>query len=162
MLSNYNHFVQKGYGNFEDDDDDIESSQESESEQSSQSSTSREEMESSQEEEEHIDPWSRIQDEASDRHEAQLEALINEYEQNGDSSEVARNKAENALLPVYRKELRMKIHCTLTLTPTVPLLYPSCTLPVPLLYPSCTPTVSLLYPSCTPTVPFLYPYCTLL
>ena len=30
MFSNYNHFVQKGYGNFEDDDDDIESSQESE------------------------------------------------------------------------------------------------------------------------------------
>ena len=96
MSINYNHFVQKGYGNF-DDDDDIES------EHSSQSSTSSEEMESSQEEEEHIDPWSRIQDEASDRHEAQLEALINEYEQKGDSSEVARN----ALLPVYRKELRI-------------------------------------------------------
>ena len=107
MFSNYKHFVQKGYGNFEDDDDDIEISQESESEQSSQSSTSSEEMESSQEEEEHIDPWSRIQDEASDRHEAQLEALINKYEQNGDSSEVARIKAENALLPVYRKELRI-------------------------------------------------------
>ena len=30
MFSNYNHFVEKGYGNFEDDDDDIESSQESE------------------------------------------------------------------------------------------------------------------------------------
>ena len=95
MSNNYNRFVQKGYGNFEDDDDDIES------EHSSQSSTSSEEMESSQEEEEHIDPWSRIQDEASDRHEAQLEALINEYEQNGDSSEVARIKAENALLPLY-------------------------------------------------------------
>ena len=75
MFSNYNHFVQKGYGNFEDDDDDIESSQESQSEHSSQSSISNEEMESSQEEEEHIDPWSRIQNEASDRHEAQLEAV---------------------------------------------------------------------------------------
>ena len=45
MSSNYNHFVQKGYGNFEDYDDGIES------EHSSQSSTSSEEMESSQEEE---------------------------------------------------------------------------------------------------------------
>ena len=52
-------------------------------------------------------PWSRIQDEASDHHEAQLEALINEYEQNGDLSEVACIKAENALLPLYRKELRI-------------------------------------------------------
>ena len=105
MFSNYNHFVQKGYRNFEDDDDDIESSQESE--QSSQSSQSSEEMDSSGEEEkEHVDPWSRIQNEVCNRHEAQFEALINEYEQNGDSPEVARIKAENALLPVYRKEFR--------------------------------------------------------
>ena len=104
MSSNYNHFFQQGYGDLEESDD-IESSQESE--HSSQSSTSSEEMESSQEEEEHIDPWSRIQDEASDRHEAQLGALINEYEQNGDSYEVAHIKAENALLLVYRKELRI-------------------------------------------------------
>ena len=105
MFSNYNHFVQKGYGNYEDDDDDIESSQESE--QSSQSSQSSEEMDSSEEEEEeHVDPWSRIQNEVCNRHEARLEALINEYEQNGDSPEVARIKAENTLLPVYRKELR--------------------------------------------------------
>ena len=33
-------------------------------------------------------------------------ALINEYEGNGDSENVARIKAENALAPVYRKELR--------------------------------------------------------
>ena len=32
-------------------------------------------------------------------------ALINEYEVNGDSENVAPVKAENALLPVYRKEL---------------------------------------------------------
>ena len=105
MFSNYYHFVQKGYGNFEDDDDDIGSSQESE--QSSQSSQSSEEMDSSgEEEEEHVDPWSRTQNEVCNRHEAQLEALINEYEQNGDSPAVARIKAENALLPVYRKEFR--------------------------------------------------------
>ena len=82
-LTTFNTF-QQGYGDVEDSDD-IERSQESESSQSS------EEMESSQEEEEHrIDPWSRIHDDASDRHGAQLEALTKEYaEQNGYSSEVA-------------------------------------------------------------------------
>ena len=37
---------------------------------------------------------------------SQKKELINEYEGNGDSENVARVKAENALLPVYRKELR--------------------------------------------------------
>ena len=32
--------------------------------------------------------------------------MINQYEEDGDSENVARVKAENALLPVYRKELR--------------------------------------------------------
>ena len=40
------------------------------------------------------------------RHETQLNALINQYEENGDSENVARIKAENALIPVYSKELR--------------------------------------------------------
>ena len=53
-----------------------------------------------------LEPWSRIFDEAEKRHETQLNALINEYEGNGDSENVALVKAENALLPVYRKELR--------------------------------------------------------
>ena len=60
-----------------------------ESEHSSQSS---EEIDSSQEEMEQINPWDRFYD------------LVDEYEQNGDSSEVAHVKADNALLPVYRKE----------------------------------------------------------
>ena len=60
----------------------------------------------SQEETENLEPWSRIFDETEKRHEIQLKALINEYEGNGDSENVARVKAENALLPVYRKELR--------------------------------------------------------
>ena len=42
----------------------------------------------------------------SSQEETQLNALINEYEGDGDSENVARVKAENALLPVYRKELR--------------------------------------------------------
>jgi len=64
-------------------------------------------MNSSQEEEEQIGPWSHIQVEVTSRHEAQLEAQINEtWNKRGDSPEVARVKAENALLPVYRKELR--------------------------------------------------------
>ena len=62
--------------------------------------------ESSQEETEHFEPWSRIFDQAEKRHETQLNALINQYEENGDSENVARIKAENTLLPVYRKELR--------------------------------------------------------
>ena len=40
------------------------------------------------------------------RHETQLNTLINQYEENGDSENVARIKAENTLLPVYRKQLR--------------------------------------------------------
>ena len=36
----------------------------------------------------------------------QLNSLINEYDENGDSENVTRVKAEDALLPVYRKELR--------------------------------------------------------
>ena len=91
---------QQGNGN----SDESESSQESE--QSSQGSQSSEEMESSQEEKEQIDPWSRIQDEVFSRYEVKLDALTDEYEQNGDSHNVARVKAENALLPDYRKELR--------------------------------------------------------
>ena len=39
------------------------------------------------------------------RHETQLNALIKEYEGDGDSENVARVKAENALF-VYRKELK--------------------------------------------------------
>ena len=75
-------------------------SQESEVSQVSQGTVS------SQEETEILEPGSRIFDEAEKRHETQLNALINEYEGDGDSENVARVKAENALLPVYRKELR--------------------------------------------------------
>ena len=62
--------------------------------------------ESSQEETEHLERWPRIFDEADNRHETQLNASINQYEENRDSQKMARIKAENALLPVYRKELR--------------------------------------------------------
>ena len=72
----------------------------------SEVSQTSQETDSCQEETEHIDLWLRIQDEVEKRHEAQLNALINEYEENGDSNNVARVKAENDVLPVYRKELR--------------------------------------------------------
>ena len=75
-------------------------------EQSPQGSSCSEGIASSQEGDKNIDPSSRIQDEVWNRHEAQLEAPINDYEQHGDSCEVARVKAANALLPVYRNELR--------------------------------------------------------
>ena len=64
------------------------------------------ETNSSQEETALLNPWSRILDETDQRHEAQLNALINDYEGNGDSENVERVKAENVLVPVYRKELR--------------------------------------------------------
>ena len=53
-----------------------------------------------------LEPWSRILYEAEKRHETQLNALINEYEGDGDSGNVARIKAVNALVTVYKKELR--------------------------------------------------------
>ena len=105
---NNSDFSQQGYG-YNEESEESENSQDSsqESEQSSQSSQSSV-MESSQEEESshHVNPWLRIQEEAIARHESRREALINEYEQNGDSNEVATVKANNALLPIYRKELR--------------------------------------------------------
>lgn len=64
------------------------------------------ETNSSQEETALLNRWSRILDETDQRHEAQLNALINDYEGNGDSVNVERVKAENVLVPVYRKELR--------------------------------------------------------
>ena len=71
-----------------------------------ESKVSSQGTESSQEETGSIEPLSRIFDKAEKRHETQLKTLINEYEGNGDSENVALVKAENALLPVYRKELR--------------------------------------------------------
>ena len=53
-----------------------------------------------------LNPWSRILDEAQERHEVQLNALFDEYERSWDSENVAHLKAQNALLPLYRKELR--------------------------------------------------------
>ena len=55
-----------------------------------------------------MEHWSRIFDEAKKRHGTLINSipLINEYEGNEDSENVARVKAENALLPVYRKEPR--------------------------------------------------------
>ena len=46
--------------------------------------------ESSQEETEHLEPWSRIFDEAEKRHEIQPNALSNQNEENGDSENVGR------------------------------------------------------------------------
>ena len=62
--------------------------------------------ESSQEKTENLEPWSHIFDKAEKRHETQLNELISEYEGNGDSENVARVKAENALLPVYNLNIQ--------------------------------------------------------
>ena len=74
------YLLRRGNGNFED-------SEESEDSQSSQ------ETDSSQEVTEHLNPWSRILDEAQECHEAQLNALIDEYKRNRDSENVAHLKA---------------------------------------------------------------------
>ena len=93
----YTLYLQQGAEKYEDSE---------ESDFSQESEVSSQGTESSQEETENLAPWLRILDEAEKRHETQLNALINEYEGDGDSENVARVKAENALLPVYRKELR--------------------------------------------------------
>ena len=104
MWCNTGYFKQ-GYGKsilLPEDSEDSNSPQESK--QSSQDSS--EEIQSSQEEVEQIDPWDRVHGGVLNRHEARLNALINKYEQNEDSPEVACVKADNAMLPVYRTELR--------------------------------------------------------
>ena len=74
--SNHHYNLLEQAGNYED-------SEESEASQASQGT------ESSQEETEQLEPWSRIFDEAEKRHETQLNALIDQYEENGDSENVA-------------------------------------------------------------------------
>ena len=96
--TNYTLYLQQGAGNYEDSE---------ESDFSQESEVSSQGTESSQEEEtENLEPWSHIFDEAEKRHKIQLDALINQYQENGDSDNVARSKAVNVLVSVYRKELR--------------------------------------------------------
>ena len=72
-------------------------------EKNEESEVSSQGTKSSQEETEHLESWSCIFEEAEKRHETHFNALINQYEENRDSENVARIKAENAVLPVYRK-----------------------------------------------------------
>ena len=58
------------------------------------------------EEQDDIDVWDRIQNKAIERHEQEHGNLVQSFIQNGDSEEVAEIKANNALVPTYRKELR--------------------------------------------------------
>ena len=97
--------LQQGNGYYEDSED-SQSSQDTDSSQSNQetdSSQSNQETDSSQEVTEHLNPWSRILDEAQEHHEVQLNALVDEYKRNGDSENVAQLNAQNALLLLYRK-----------------------------------------------------------
>ena len=47
---------------------------------------------------EHLNPWSRILDEAQERHEVQLDALVDEYKRKGDSENVAHLKLKSRTL----------------------------------------------------------------
>ncbi|KXJ04808.1 hypothetical protein AC249_AIPGENE2424, partial [Exaiptasia diaphana] len=50
--------------------------------------------------------WRRMQEETIGRHHKQFEILMENYQRNGDSVEVANAKATNDLVPIFRKELR--------------------------------------------------------
>ena len=93
----YTLYLQQGAGKYENSE---------RSDFSQESEDSSHGTESSQEKTEHLELCSRIFYEAKKCHKTQLNALINQYEENGDSENVARIKAENGLIPVYRKELR--------------------------------------------------------
>ena len=96
----YNYcLLQRGNGYYEDSED-PQSSQEMDSSQSSR------ETDSSREGTEHLNTWSRILDEAQERHKVRLDALVDEYKRNRDSENEAHLKAQNALLSLHRKELR--------------------------------------------------------
>ena len=83
----YNYcLLQRGNGYYEDSEDSQSSQETPDSSQSSQ------ETDSSQEVIEHLNPWSRILDEAQDCHEVQLDTLVDEYKRNGDSENVAHLK----------------------------------------------------------------------
>ena len=75
-------------------------------EEGEESEVSSQKKESSQEKTENLEPWSHIFDKAEKRHETQLNELINEYEGNRDSENVARVKAENDLLSVYNLKIQ--------------------------------------------------------
>ena len=96
----YNYcLLQRGTGYYED-------SEVSQSSQETDSSQTSQENDSSQEVRDHLNLWSCILDEAQERHEVPHDALADEYKRNGDSENVAHLKAQNALLPLYGKELR--------------------------------------------------------
>ncbi|CAH3113695.1 unnamed protein product [Porites lobata] len=83
----YTLYLQQGAGKYEDSE---------ESDFSQESEVSSQGTESSQEEEtENLEPWSRILDEAEKRHETQLNALINDYEGDGDSENLRKVLLEN-------------------------------------------------------------------
>ena len=95
----YNLYLQQGAENYKD-------SEESElSQQSEDSPKTAKKRILLKKETALLNPWSLILDETEQRHGDQL-ALIHEYEGNGDSENVVRVKAENALDPVNGKELR--------------------------------------------------------
>ena len=99
-----NKSIQYGYGNVVlSDSEESESESSQESELSSQHSQSSDGIDSFREEMEQTDPWDCIQNDSFERYKSRFHDLVNDYEQNGDSSEVAGIKADNALLTELRK-----------------------------------------------------------
>ena len=65
-----------------------------------------EDKETEEEEDEEKNPWVGIREDVEEWHKKKLEALITEFQESGDSEEVAAVKAYNSLLPLYREDLK--------------------------------------------------------
>ena len=103
---------QSHYAEDESSSDSMASSAQESIEDSSEDSVDSSQFDSTEDEKEVV--WARMQYKAMEKHQQDLEVMMQKYKQNGDSDEVAQAKANNALLPTYRKELREVLHEQLT------------------------------------------------
>ena len=101
----YNYYVlQRGHGNNEDSED-------SQSSQGADSSQPSQETDSSQDVTEHLIPWSCMLDEAQERHEVQLNDLVDEYKRNGDSEIKMLLTLKGRTLPLLSTEKNWEKYC---------------------------------------------------
>ena len=57
-------------------------------------------------EDEEKNPWVGIREDVKEWHKKKFEALITEFQESGDSEEVAAVRVYNSLLPLYREDLK--------------------------------------------------------
>ena len=95
------HYSRHDHEDMDDDEISVHSSEdENESPQSTPESSDSEEIDDGE------NVWDKLQDEAINRHHDEWQALVLQFEGNGDNNNLASVKATNALIPKYRKELR--------------------------------------------------------